>query len=152
MGKLLPIMGLILFMYPMQEYSVSQITNNIKEILKSTFITNFYVTGEVNIQSRIDAQVKRPVGATLSAGLFSGTADSPIYMRLNTLFGTIFGRRTGVGLKFMSSAVELDGKTKRSRVNANAGYSVDVSTAFTSSHYTAGEKDLNLSPETTIET
>ena len=73
-------------------------------------------------------------------------------MRLNTLFGTIFGRRTGVGLKFMSSAVELDGKTKRSRINANAGYSVDVSTAFTSSHYTAGEKDLNLSPETTIET
>jgi len=41
-------MGLILFMYPMQEYSVSQITNNIKEILKSTFITNFYVTGEVS--------------------------------------------------------------------------------------------------------
>jgi hypothetical protein len=72
-------------------------------------------------------------------------------MRLNTLFGTIFGRRTGVGLKSMSSAVQLDGKTLRSRANANAGYSFDVSTPFTSSHYTAGEKDVNLSPETTIE-
>jgi hypothetical protein len=72
-------------------------------------------------------------------------------MRLNTLFGTIFGRRTGVGLKSMSAGVQLDGKTLRSRVNANAGYSVDVSTPFTSSHYTAGQKDLNLSPETTIE-
>ena len=32
-----------------------------------------------------------------------------------------------------------------------AGYSVDVSNEFTSSHYTAGQKDVNLSPETTIE-
>ena len=72
-------------------------------------------------------------------------------MRLNTLFGTIFGRRTGVGLKSMSAGVQLDGKTLRSRVNADAGYSFDVSDAYTGSHYTAGQKDLNLSPETTIE-
>ena len=140
-----------------QDYSyvirVSQSINKWRDSIKrAVHPSGFYVTGEVNIQSQLNAQVKRPVGATLSAGLFSGTADSPIYMRLNTLFGTIFGRRTGVGLKFMSSGVELDGKTKRSRVNANAGYSVDVSTAFTSSHYTAGEKDVNLYPETKIET
>ena len=72
-------------------------------------------------------------------------------MRLNTLFSTIFGRRTGVGLKSMSDAVQLDGKTLRSRVNSIAGYSPTVSDAFTSSHYTAGQKDLNLSPETTIQ-
>jgi hypothetical protein len=51
----------------------------------------------------------------------------------------------------MSSGIELDGKTKRSRANANAGYSFDVSDAYTGSHYTAGQKDVNLSPETTIE-
>jgi len=140
-----------------QDYSyvirVSESINKWRDSIKrAVHPSGFYVTGEVNIQSRIDGQVKQPVGATLSAGLFSGTADSPIYMRLNTLFGTIFGRRTGVGLKFMSSGVELDGKTKRSRVNANAGYSVDVSSPFTSSHYTAGEKDVNLYPETKIET
>ena len=72
-------------------------------------------------------------------------------MRLNTLFSTIFGRRTGVGLKFMSDAVQLDGKTLRSRAAANAGYSPTVSDAFTGSHYTAGQKDVNLSPETTIQ-
>ena len=51
----------------------------------------------------------------------------------------------------MSDAVQLDGKTLRTRAAANAGYSVDVSNEFTSSHYTAGQKDVNLSPETTIE-
>ena len=44
----------------------------------------------------------------------------------------------------MSNAVQLDGKTLRTRAAANAGYSPQVSTAFTSSHYAAGEKDVNL--------
>ena len=66
--------------------------------------SGFYVTGEVNIQTRLAGGVKQPVGATLSSGLFSGTSDAPIYMRLNTLFSTIFSRRTGVGFKFMSNA------------------------------------------------
>ena len=139
-----------------QDYSyvikVSESINKWRDALKrAVHPSGFYVTGEVNIATQLDAQVKQPVGATLSSGLFSGTSDSPIYMRLNTLFGTIFGRRTGVGLKFMSDAVQLDGKTLRSRAAANAGYSVDVSNEFTSSHYTAGQKDVNLSPETTIE-
>ena len=66
-------------------------------IKRSVHPTGFYVTGEVNIQTRLAGGVKQPVGATLSSGLFSGTSDSPIYMRLNTLFNTIFHRRTGVG-------------------------------------------------------
>ena len=37
-------------------------------------------------------------------------------MRLNTLFSTLFDRRTGVGLRSMSNGVELDGKTKLSSV------------------------------------
>ena len=139
-----------------QDYSyvvkVSQSINKWRDSLKrAVHPSGFYVTGEVNIATQLDGQVKQPVGATLTSGLFSGTSDSPIYMRLNTLFGTIFGRRTGVGLKSMSNAIQLDGKTLRTRAAANAGYSVDVSNAFTSSHYTAGQKDVNLSPETTIE-
>ena len=60
----------------------------------------------------------------------SGTSESPIYMRLNTLFSTIFGRRTGVGLKFMSNGVELDGKTKVSSAVARTGIPVNVSDDF----------------------
>ena len=139
-----------------QDYSyvvkVSESINKWKDALKrAVHPSGFYVTGEVNIATLLDGKVRRPVGATLSSGLFSGTSDSPIYMRLNSLFNTIFGRRTGVGLKFMSSAVQLDGKTLRTRLAADAGYSPTVSDAFTSSHYTAGQKDLNLSPETKIE-
>ena len=139
-----------------QDYSyvikVSESINKWRDALKrAVHPSGFYVTGEVNIATVLSGQVKQPVGSTISGGLFSGTSDSPIYMRLNTLFNTIFGRRTGVGFKFMSNAVQLDGKTLRTRAAANAGYSPQVSTAFTSSHYTAGEKDVNLSPETTIE-
>jgi len=139
-----------------QDYSyvirVSESINKWRDAIKrAVHPSGFYVTGEVNIQTQLAGGVKQPVGATLSQGLFSGTSDSPIYMRLNTLFSTIFGRRTGVGLKFMSGAIELDGKTKRTRAAANAGYSVSVSTAFTSSHYAAGQKDLNASPETRID-
>ena len=42
-------------------------------------------------------------------------------MRLNTLFSTLFDRRTGVGLRSMSNGVELDGKTKLSSVVARTG-------------------------------
>ena len=120
-------------------------------IKKATHPTGFYVTGEVNIATQLDVQVKRPVGATLSQGLFSGTEDSPIYMRLNTLFSTFFGRRTGVGLKFMSNNVQLDGKTLLSSAVARAGIPVNVSDDFDDPN-TNTEKELNLHPETTIET
>ena len=113
--------------------------------------SGFYVTGEVNIATRLDAQVKQPVGASLSSGLFSGTSDSPIYMRLNTLFSTFFGRRTGVGLRSMSNGVELDGKTKVSSAVARTGIAVNVSNDFNDPN-TNTQKELNLSPETTIET
>ena len=107
-----------------QDYSyvvkVSESIDKWRDALKrAVHPSGFYVTGEVNIATQLSGQVRRPVGATLSSGLFSGTSDSPIYMRLNTLFNTIFGRRTGVGLKFMSAGVELDGKTKRSRAACN---------------------------------
>jgi hypothetical protein len=108
------------------------------------------VTGEVNIQTRLAGGVKQPVGATLSSGLFSGTSDSPIYMRLNTLFNTIFHRRTGVGFKFMSNAIQLDGKTLVSTATARTGKPVEVHNDYRDTS-TNTEKELNLYPETTLD-
>ena len=139
-----------------QDYSyVVRVSESINKwrgaIKRAVHPSGFYVTGEVNIQTRLDGKVKRPVGATLSAGLFSGTSDSPIYMRLNTLFSTIFGRRTGVGLKFMSNGVELDGKTKVSSLVARTGVAVEPQNDYRDTN-TNTQKELNLHPETKIET
>ena len=119
-------------------------------IKRSVHPTGFYVTGEVNIQTRLSGGVKQPVGATLSSGLFSGTSDSPIYMRLNTLFNTIFHRRTGVGFKFMSNAGQLDGKTLVSTATARTGKPVEVHNDYRDTS-TNTEKELNLYPETTLD-
>jgi len=119
-------------------------------IKRSVHPSGFYVTGEVNIQTRLAGGVKQPVGATISGGLFSGTADSPIYMRLNTLFNTIFHRRTGVGFKFMSNAGQLDGKTLVSSATARTGKPVEVHNDYRDTS-TNTEKELNLYPETTLD-
>ena len=139
-----------------QDYSyvikVSESINKWRDSLKrAVHPSGFYVTGEVNIATRLSAQIRQPVGATLASGLFTGTSDSPIYMRLNTLFSTVFGRRTGVALSSSFGGTQLDQLTKRTRAVANAGYSPQVSTAFTSSHYAARGADVNLTPETTLE-
>ena len=131
-----------------QDYSyVIRVAKDIGEwrdaIKRAVHPSGFYVTGEVNIQTRLDAQVRRPVGASLSSGLFSGTIDSPIYMRLNTLFSTIFGRRLGVGLRNMSNGVELDGLTKRSSAIARAGVPVEVHDDFRAP-YTGADKRFKL--------
>jgi hypothetical protein len=139
-----------------QDYSyvvkVSESINKWRDSLKRAIHpSGFYVTGEVNIATQLAGGVRQPVGSTLSSGLFSGTSDSPIYMRLNTLFNTVFGRRTGVAHSSSFGGAQLDGLTKRTRAAASAGYSPDVSTAFTSSHYSAREVDVNATPETTLE-
>jgi len=139
-----------------QDYSyvvkVSESINKWRDSIKrAVHPSGFYVTGEVNIQTQLSGKVKQPVGATLSSGLFSGTSDSPIYMRLNTLFSTIFGRRTGVGLKFMSNGIELDGKTKVSSAVARTGSAVEPQNDYRDTN-TNTQKELNLYPETTIET
>ena len=71
-------------------------------------------------------------------------------MRLNTLFNTFFGRRTGVGFKFMSNGAELDGKTKVSSAVARTGVAIEVHNDYRDTN-TNTQKELNLSPETTIE-
>ena len=72
-------------------------------------------------------------------------------MRLNTLFSTIFGRRTGVGLKFMSNGIQLDGKTLVSSLVARTGVAVEPQNDYRDTS-TNTEKELNLYPETKIET
>ena len=138
-----------------QDYSyvirVSESINKWRDsIKKAVHPSGFYVTGEVNIQTQLSGGVKQPVGATLTSGLFSGTADSPIYMRLNTLFSTIFSRRTGVGFKFMSNAAQLDGKTLVSSAVARTGSPVEVHNDYRDTS-TNTEKELNLYPETTLD-
>ena len=139
-----------------QDYSyvirVSESINKWRDAIKrAVHPSGFYVTGEVNIATRVSGQVRQPVGATLASGLFSGTSDSPIYMRLNTLFSTIFGRRTGVGLKFMSNGIQLDGKTLVSSAVARTGVAVEPQNDYRDTS-TNTEKELNLYPETKIET
>ena len=130
---------------------VAESINKWRDALKrAVHPSGFYVTGEVNIQTRLSGGVKQPVGATLAQGLFSGTSDSPIYMRLNTLFNTIFHRRTGVGLKFMSNAIQLDGKTLVSTATARTGKPVEVHNDYRDTS-TNTEKELNLYPETTLD-
>ena len=138
-----------------QDYSyvvrVAESINKWRDAIKrAVHPSGFYVTGEVNIQTRLSGGVKQPVGATLSQGLFSGTSDSPIYMRLNTLFNTIFHRRTGVGFKFMSNAGQLDGKTLVSSAVARTGKPVEVHNDYRDTS-TNTEKELNLYPETTLD-
>jgi len=138
-----------------QDYSyvvkVAESINKWRDALKrAVHPSGFYVTGEVNIQTKLAGGVKQPVGATLAQGLFSGTSDSPIYMRLNTLFNTIFSRRTGVGFKFMSNAIQLDGKTLVSTATARTGKPVEVHNDYRDTS-TNTEKELNLYPETTLD-
>ena len=138
-----------------QDYSyvikVSESINKWRDSLKkAVHPSGFYVTGEVNITTRVSGQVRQPVGATLASGLFSGTSDSPIYMRLNTLFSTLFDRRTGVGLRSMSNGVELDGKTKLSSAVARTGLAVEPQNDYRDTT-TNTQKAVNLSPETTME-
>ena len=114
-----------------QDYSyvikVSESINKWRDSLKrAVHPSGFYVTGEVNIATSLSAQIRQPVGATLASGLFTGTSDSPIYMRVNTLFNTIFGRRTGAALSSSFGGTQLDGLTKRTRAAASAGYPVAV--------------------------
>jgi len=106
--------------------------------------SGFYVTGEVNIATLISGQVSSPV-----AGIISGASDAPIFSIVNTLFSTIFGRRTGVGLRSMSNGIELDGKTKRSSLLARTGIGVEPQDAYVAP-YSSSTKELNLHPETTL--
>ena len=57
---------------------------------KTMHTSGFYFTGQVDVESRINARTKSPI-----IGEVSGAVDLGAFLIINTLFSTIFGRRLG---------------------------------------------------------
>jgi len=69
---------------------VGRSINDWRDSFKQTMHSaGFYFTGQVNIQSQVNAQLRN------ITEINSGEIDTPISSVLNTLFSTIFGRRLG---------------------------------------------------------
>src|SRR5210317_279667 len=107
---------------------VGQSINLWRDSFKKTIHTGgFYVTGQVNIETTINAGITSPVD-----GIVSGISESPIFGILNTLFSTIFGRRLGT---------EDDGTTLRATTQLGVDPDFDDST---SEHFTPNTRDVTL--------
>src|SRR6056300_1115557 len=107
---------------------VGQSINLWRDSFKKTIHTGgFYVTGQVNIETTINAGITSPVD-----GIVSGLSESPIFGILNTLFSTIFGRRL---------RTEDDGTTLRATPQLGVDPDFDDST---SEHFTPYTRDLTL--------
>ena len=105
-----------------------------RDSFKSTMHTaGFYFTGQVNIESRISAQISQPV-----EGVISGVEESPIFGIINTLFSTIFGRRLGT--------VD-DGTSLRSTPELGVDPDFDDSTI---EHFPQNTRDITLRRAYTI--
>ena len=99
-----------------------------RDAFKKTMHTaGFYFTGQVDLVSRLNAQIKSPV-----EGEISGKDQTPIFSILNTLFSTLFGRRLGT--------VD-DGTSLRANANLPADVDLDVSTV---EHFGTNTRDLTL--------
>jgi hypothetical protein len=94
---------------------------------KTMHTSGFYLTGQVNISTRLNAKIKFPI-----TGAVSGEIDEPLFSIINTLFSTIFGRRLGT---------LTDGTTQRS--DANIGVISDLNTD-TISPFSSGTRDVTL--------
>jgi hypothetical protein len=113
---------------------VGQSINLWRDSFKKTIHTGgFYVTGQVNIETTINAGITSPVD-----GIVSGLSESPIFGILNTLFSTIFGRRLGT---------EDDGTTLRATPQLGVDPDFDDST---SEHFTPNTRDVTLKRYYTI--
>jgi len=107
---------------------VGRSINNWRDSFKKTMHTaGFYFTGQVDLENRINLQVRAPVD-----GIVSGGSESPLYSILNTLFTTLFGRRLGT--------VD-DGTTLRATANIPADADLNPNTI---EHFTANTRDLTL--------
>ena len=107
---------------------VGRAINDWRDSFKSTMHTSgFYFTGQVNIESRVDATINNII-----TGEISGIVDSPIFGVISQLFMTIFGRRLGT--------VD-DGTTLRS--NPELGVDPDFDDS-TSEHFTQNTRDITL--------
>lgn len=77
-----------------QDFSyVLKVGNSInlwRDAFKKTMHTSgFYFTGQVNVESRLNAKVQ------VAAGVNTGTTGEPILAMMKLIFETVFGRRTG---------------------------------------------------------
>jgi hypothetical protein len=107
---------------------VGRAINDWRDSFKKTMHTaGFYFTGQVNIESRISAQISQPVD-----GQISGISESPIFGVISQLFSTIFGRRLGT----------VDDGTSQ-RANALQGVDPDFDDS-TSEHFTPNTRDVTL--------
>ena len=107
---------------------VGRVINDWRDSFKKTMHTaGFYFTGQVNIESRISAQISQPVD-----GIISGISESPIFGVIDMLFSTIFGRRLGT---------TDDGTTLRP--NAERGVDPDFDDS-TMSPFSTGTRDITL--------
>ena len=93
---------------------------------KTMHTSGFYFTGQVDIQSQIDAQIKQ------ITGINSGVDYEQIASIVNTLFSTIFGRRLGT---------TDDGTSLRA--NSERGIDPDF-TDSTVEHFTPNTRDITL--------
>ncbi|MAJ05153.1 MAG: hypothetical protein CMH03_10740 [Marinovum sp.] len=95
---------------------------------KTMHPAGFYFTGQVNIESRINSKMRMPV-----IGRVTGVSASPFLSILNTLFGSVFGRRLGTN---------TDGTTQRA--NALLGVPGDV-VQSAKSPFSTTTRDVTLS-------
>jgi hypothetical protein len=95
--------------------------------------TGFYVTGQVNVETSLDASMSSPV-----EGVVSGIEHAGLALIINTLFSTILGRRLGT--------VD-DGTTLRSNSHIGVGVDLDDST---SEHFTTNTRDVTLTRDFTL--
>ena len=113
---------------------VGRVINDWRDSFKKTMHTaGFYFTGQVNIESRISAQISSPV-----QGIISGIEESPIFGVIAQLFSTIFGRRLGT---------TDDGTTLRA--NAELGVDPDFDDS-TIEHFPQNTRDITLRRHMTI--
>jgi hypothetical protein len=99
-----------------------------RDTFKKTMHTSgFYLTGQVDILTRLNAKIRFPI-----TGAVSGQIDEPLFSIINTLFGTIFGRRLGT---------LTDGTTKRA--DANVGVNFDLN-PDTINPFASGTRDVTL--------
>jgi len=113
---------------------VGRVINDWRDSFKKTMHTaGFYFTGQVNIESRISAQISQPVD-----GIISGIEESPIFGVITQLFSTIFGRRLGT---------TDDGTTQRA--NAELGVDPDFDDS-TIEHFPQNTRDITLRRHMTI--
>ena len=100
---------------------VGRSINEWRDSFKKTMHTSgFYFTGEVQLSTRLNAQISTPI-----TGAVSGAVDDPFFSLANILFSTIFGRRLGTvddgtslrNNAYIAGSIDNDNSTERFSAN-----------------------------------